>query len=470
MGRITPAGVITEFSVASNTSVLNSLTSSAGSLWFTDHGDTKAIGRVTTAGVITEFTGTLDQMHAFPNDITTGPDNNVWFTDDGTPSAIGRVTPDGTLTEFTTGLNSGSAPDTLTAGPDGNVWFADQNAAKRAVGRITRSGTITEFSAGLNQMSVPDDIALGPDGNLWVEQSTPGGVARITPSGQITETTKGLNPGAGADGDQLVTGADGNLWFDDNGTTRAIAQVALQLPPSASTGAASLITNTGARIAGTVTPLGSPATVTIRYGTTSALTSSASARTVPAGTDPIAIGVTLPKLTPGTTYSYEVVAKNPFGTATGKVATFKTIGTAPSTSVTGAFGNQNLTFTTPPSGICLAASSSAKLTFTSAAVRGSRRTRLSFRSAALYVDRGVAHRHRHVVRRRGRRVTVVTVSYTANAVLHHVPGTVSLRLRGLRRGAHRLKIVAAYSEQMVRRHRHITVVVSTALTGSLRVC
>ena len=83
----------------------------------------------------------------------------------------------------------------------------------------------------------------------------------------------------------------------------------------------------------------------------------------------------------------------------------------------------------------------------------------------------MAHKHRHVVRRHGRRVTVVTVSYTANAVLaDRLPGTTTLRLRGLRSGVHRMKVVVAYTERIVRRHRHVTVVVTTSLTGSLRVC
>ena len=239
-----------------------------------------------------------------------------------------------------------------------------------------------------------------------------------------------------------------------------------------STGAAASVTNTGARIAGAVTPLGAGATVTFRYGPASALGRSAAAGTVPAGARPSAVGATLSGLTPGTTYSYEAVATSAFGSSTGAVRTFRTTGTAPptQTTTTASFGNQRVSFTTPASTPCAPKSSSPRITLTSAAVRGSRRAQLHFRSASLFVDRGVAHQHRHVVRRHGRRVTVVTVSYTANAVLHHVPGTVTLRLRGLRSGGHRLKVVVAYAERIVRRHRHVTVVVSTSLGGTLRVC
>src|ERR1019366_1833217 len=144
-------------------------------------------------------------------------------------------------TEFTAGLTNGSQPDSLTAAPDGNVWFADQLSGHKAIGRITPSGSITEFHAGLDPMSLQNDITVGADGNLWIEQSMPGGVARITTAGVITEFTAGLNMGAGSEKDRIVTGPDGNLWFTDNGTTKAIGRTALQLAPTASTGPASTI-------------------------------------------------------------------------------------------------------------------------------------------------------------------------------------------------------------------------------------
>jgi streptogramin lyase len=85
-------------------------------------------------------------------------------------------------------------------------------------------GTITEFSAGLNPGSTPQSMATGSDGNLWF---TDGGstkaVGRIAPSGAITEFTAGLN--AGSVPAAIVKGPDGNLWFADGGSTRAIGRI-----------------------------------------------------------------------------------------------------------------------------------------------------------------------------------------------------------------------------------------------------
>ena len=49
-----------------------------GNLWFTEFLGNK-IGRITTAGVITEFP--IPMPFSGPHDITTGPDGNMWFTE-----------------------------------------------------------------------------------------------------------------------------------------------------------------------------------------------------------------------------------------------------------------------------------------------------------------------------------------------------------------------------------------------------
>jgi virginiamycin B lyase len=65
-------------------------------VWFVS-GNT--IGRLTPAGVITNF-----PLHSrvFPQDIVWGGDGNLWFT--GKSKAIGRITPTGTVTYFTRGI------------------------------------------------------------------------------------------------------------------------------------------------------------------------------------------------------------------------------------------------------------------------------------------------------------------------------------------------------------------------------
>ena len=58
-----------------------------GNLWFTEQ-YRNTIGRMTPAGVVTEFP--VPTRNAAPAGITTGPDGNLWFTQ---RHGIGRITP-----------------------------------------------------------------------------------------------------------------------------------------------------------------------------------------------------------------------------------------------------------------------------------------------------------------------------------------------------------------------------------------
>ena len=55
-------------------------TGTDGNVWFVDSAN-NAIGKMTTAGVVTEFT--LSVAGAFPSAITSGPGNTMWFTECG---------------------------------------------------------------------------------------------------------------------------------------------------------------------------------------------------------------------------------------------------------------------------------------------------------------------------------------------------------------------------------------------------
>lgn len=327
IGRITRTGAIEEFTLADQVnSQTEDLTAGPdGNMWFTDRGNTRAIGRITPAGAITEFTGMLDQLNSMPNGITAGSDGNLWFTDEGSPGALGRVKPakPNNLSEFTTGLQPNAVPDAITVGSDGNVWFEDNYGLQRAVGRITPQAKIKEFTHHLGT-GLQDDITRGIDGNIWVEQSMPGGIARITPTGVITEFTHGLLAGAGSDGDQLITGPDGNLWFSDRGA-RAIGRVALQLPPTARTDRARRVTRSAAKLFGLVNPRGAPTTVKFQYGMSKALGKSASAGKLAASGRPSEVHVRLSGLPAGTKMYYRVVARNAFGMRKGALRTFRTV-------------------------------------------------------------------------------------------------------------------------------------------------
>ena len=202
IGRITPTGDFVDFPILTpSASVIGIAAGPDGNLWFVLAQASK-IGRITTAGVVTEFP-VLSPGILFH--IAAGPDGNLWFTN-FTGSKIGRITTAGVVTEFPT-LVAGSQPQFITAGPDGNMWFTDTGANQ--IGRITMTGAVTEFpipSPDANLLG----IAAGPDGNLWFAEDDANKIGRITPLGVVTEFPI---PTAGAAPIALTAGSDGNIWF-----------------------------------------------------------------------------------------------------------------------------------------------------------------------------------------------------------------------------------------------------------------
>jgi streptogramin lyase len=222
-----PPGTVTEFpaGLPAGSSPWQLAMGPDGNVWFTDIGTTRAVGRITPAGTISEFSGGLSN---FPFGITPGPDGNMWSAD---ARAIGRITPAGTISEFSFGLDPFSEPQAITLGADGNLWFTDEGAPKHnTVGLITPSGTISEPPLALNPGSRPEYIAPGADGNIWfTDEGTSPAIGRITPctplpcAPSVTEFTAGLKAGSLPEG--IAPGPDGNMWFTDRGTTKAIGQV-----------------------------------------------------------------------------------------------------------------------------------------------------------------------------------------------------------------------------------------------------
>ena len=122
------AGPITEFPVG--TRFPGGITTGPdGNLWFSE--GVGYIGRITAAGVITEFPLTV--AGGGPYAITAGPDGNVWFAVQ-TGGRIGRITPTGVITEFRLSQPN-SFPVGITAGPDGNLWFTESDRIGRPAHR-----------------------------------------------------------------------------------------------------------------------------------------------------------------------------------------------------------------------------------------------------------------------------------------------------------------------------------------------
>ncbi len=196
IGRITTAGVTSQYSYPSGGFSAGIVTGSDGALWFTETAG--IIGRITTAGVVTEFPVPLESLQG----IAAGSDGALWFT---SPSAIGRITIAGQFTSYPIPTPNPLA-QWITPGPDGALWFTELNVDQ--IGRITTSGVFTEFPVPPG--TLPFGITAGPDGALWYTGET-AKVGRITTAGVVTQYSVGTT---GTDS-QITTGSDGALWFSD---------------------------------------------------------------------------------------------------------------------------------------------------------------------------------------------------------------------------------------------------------------
>lgn len=121
-----------------------------------------------------------------------------------------------------------------------------------------------------------------------------------------------------------------------NGTAQGAGQTfTTPGPPTATTGSASGVTDTGVTLSGNVTANGDDATVTFEYGETAAYgTTIAGSPSPVTGFTGTAVTAAVSGLDPGTTYHFRVVATNAQGTTEGADQTFTTA--APPVAVTGA--------------------------------------------------------------------------------------------------------------------------------------
>src|SRR5579883_91904 len=214
VGKITPAGTVTEYPLSANSRPTGITLGPDGYLWIAEYIPAR-IARMNAAGAFNEYT--IPTPLAEPWEIAAGPDGNLWFTESNA-SKIGRITPAGVITEYPLAANS--QPEGIAAGPDGNVWFTE--AYTDRIGKITPDGTITEYPLP-HTGSLPAEITTGPDGNLWVTEGP--GVAKITPGGQITEYSNSKTGGAVG----ITAGPDGNVWFisADSGSVASITTAGL---------------------------------------------------------------------------------------------------------------------------------------------------------------------------------------------------------------------------------------------------
>ncbi|MFI5250511.1 MAG: PASTA domain-containing protein [Gemmatimonadales bacterium] len=238
IGRITPAGEVTSHGLASgpNSGAYAITAGSDGNVWFTQPGESE-IGRITPAGEITEFALPAPPFVPFvvtpppdePEDLTLGKDGALWFTAvSGQGHSVGRITMTGALNFFS---NTPKPLAAIVAGPDGNTWFS--NAGGRGAGRLTPSGAVRQFPTAI----VIRALTAGPDKNVWGYAG--GEITRIAPDGSTTgfttETSK-TSPAGDPENEgpyAIAAGHDGNLWYANTAGNR-IARVHVAALPGAS--------------------------------------------------------------------------------------------------------------------------------------------------------------------------------------------------------------------------------------------
>ena len=166
IGKVTPAGKITEFAYPTQpgTNQYGGVTAgSDGNVWFAESSQ-NAIGRIVPAtGKITMFA-----VSCTPAPVVLAKDKNVWFTCLTSSPMLGRITPAGAITVFSIGGTFGSneTEQFCERGNDGEPWCAYSNIVFRV---NTSSQTITPFTAPLPSGSRLDAVAPGPDGNMWAD-------------------------------------------------------------------------------------------------------------------------------------------------------------------------------------------------------------------------------------------------------------------------------------------------------------
>lgn len=105
--------------------------------------------------------------------------------------------------------------------------------------------------------------------------------------------------------------------------------------PSVVTGGHGTVKETSAVLEGTVNPNGSATSYYFRWGLTTAYGVNGSPRSAGSGTAAVAVSTTATALIPGTTYHYQLVAINKYGTTVGADRTLTTAGHPPPGVATG---------------------------------------------------------------------------------------------------------------------------------------
>lgn len=198
IGRITPRGEVTTFSVYSGMSTPGDIAAGSNLMWFVRTG---GLGSIDMNGTVT----TYDIPSMQPLSVAAGS-GQVFF---GYYSGIGRLnTATGAVT--LTPLAKPIQVLSMAAGADGNVWFVEYPLSQ--VGVVSPGGQISEFALGV--CCSPIRITKGPDTNFWLAFNQGDHMASMS-AASVTGLYEAprVNGGRYADISSITYGPDGQVWF-----------------------------------------------------------------------------------------------------------------------------------------------------------------------------------------------------------------------------------------------------------------
>ncbi len=156
--------------------------------------------------------------------IATAPDGAAWYADGR--SAIKRIGVDGVQRTVPLPASIGTNDvSSIAFARDGSPWFTGyfqirlyQYSSGGVIGHVNADGTATVVSLGGDYL--PFDLTAGPDGALWwIEKN---GLGRLDPAtGTVAHASLGAYQPTG-----MTFGADGALWFVDQ-TANQVGRIAL---------------------------------------------------------------------------------------------------------------------------------------------------------------------------------------------------------------------------------------------------
>lgn len=214
VGRVTPAGAVTEFQVCDFCFPNDIVPGSDGFLYFSSN---DGLGRISTAGAVQPF---IAAPFSVGGQSLATHDDDIWINDFNHRSIWRYDLPTAGFTEFPIG---DLGPSDIAVDADGIVWFADQVlvdpvTVQGVIGRLDPAdGAVTRF----NVDGLPREINIATDRAVWfTERFTPQGVGRLDP-------TTGNSTVFAVDGgpEDIAPAADGSMWFTRS-TAGSIAQIA----------------------------------------------------------------------------------------------------------------------------------------------------------------------------------------------------------------------------------------------------